>query len=103
LSGLAPIATALRRGLGRGLRDRGAASSASPRAQRALVLVEVALGFVLLAGSGLMLRTFIELLRADPGFRSAGVLTFQVGLSGGNYPDDASAQRFFHGLLERVE
>jgi len=102
LSGLAPAAAALRRGLSGRLRERGAAA-ANPRAQRALVLVEVALGFVLLAGSGLMLRTFLGLLHADPGFRSAGVLTFQVGLSGERYPDDASARRFFLRLLERIE
>src|SRR5262249_19978445 len=69
LSGLAPIAAALRRTLARGFQERGAAA-ASPRAQRALVLVEVALGFVLLVGAGLMVRTFVGLLRTDPGFRS---------------------------------
>jgi predicted permease len=101
LSGLAPVGAALRRGAERRLRERGAAAG-SPRAQRALVLVEVALGFVLLAGSGLMLRTFVGLLHADPGFQPRGVLTFQVGLGGGRYPDDASSQRLFRSLLDRV-
>jgi predicted permease len=102
LSGLAPVGATLRRGMERGLRERGAAV-ASPHGQRALVLVEVALGFVLLAGAGLMLRTFVGLLRADPGFRADRVLTFQVGVGGGGrYPDDASAQRLFRSLLERV-
>jgi predicted permease len=101
LSGLAPVAAALRRSLAGGFRERGPAAG-SPRGQRALVLAEVALGFVLLAGSGLMVRTFVGLLHADPGFRSAGVLTFQIGLAGGKYPDDAAGQRFFRTLRDRV-
>jgi putative ABC transport system permease protein len=101
LSGLAPIASALRRSLSRGFQERGPAAGA-PRGQRALVLAEVALGFVLLAGSGLMVRTFVGLLRADPGFRPSNVLTFQVGLAGGNYPDDAAGQRFFRTLRDEV-
>jgi predicted permease len=102
LSGLAPALAARRLALSRGLHARGAAAG-SGRAQRALVFAEVAFGFVLLAGSGLLVRTFVHLLRADPGFRSRGVLTFQVAISGPRYPDDDAGKRFFTGLLEKVE
>ena len=48
----------------------------------AVVVVEVALCFVLLVGSGLMIRSFLELQRIDPGFDPRGLLTFQL-LGGG--------------------
>jgi putative ABC transport system permease protein len=54
-------------GLGRGSRLRNA-----------VVVAEVALCFVLLVGSGLMLRTFRELQRVDPGFDPRSVLTFEL-------------------------
>jgi putative ABC transport system permease protein len=41
-----------------------------------VVVTEVALSFVLLVGSGLMIRTFVALQRVDPGFDPRGVLTF---------------------------
>lgn len=46
--------------------------------RNAVVVAEVALCFVLLIGSGLMLRTFRELQRVDPGFDPRGVLTFEL-------------------------
>ena len=42
------------------------------------VVAEVALAFVLLVGSGLMIRTFLALQHTDPGFDSNGVLTFLI-------------------------
>ena len=44
--------------------------------RNAVVTVEVALSFVLLVGSGLMIRSFVALQRADPGYDPNGVLTF---------------------------
>ena len=43
-----------------------------------VVVLEVALCFVLLIGSGLMFRSFLELQRIDPGFDPRGLLTFQL-------------------------
>lgn len=54
-------------GLGRGRSFRSA-----------VVVLEVALCFVLLVGSGLMFRSFLELRRIDPGFDPHGLLTFQL-------------------------
>jgi putative ABC transport system permease protein len=48
-----------------------------------VVTVEVALSFVLLVGSGLMFRSFLELQRIDPGFDSRNLLTFVLGGNNG--------------------
>ncbi len=50
--------------------------------RNAVVVIEVALCFVLLVGSGLMIRSFLELQRIDPGYDPRGLLTFQL-LGGG--------------------
>jgi predicted permease len=46
--------------------------------RRVVVVAEVALSFVLLIGSGLMFRSFLELQRIDPGFDPQGLMTFQI-------------------------
>lgn len=43
-----------------------------------LVACEVALGFALLCGTGLLMRTFVNILHVDPGFRAESILTFQL-------------------------
>jgi putative ABC transport system permease protein len=56
----------------------------------AVVVIQVALCFVLLVGSGLMFRSFLELRRIDPGFDPRGLLTFQL-LGGRPGPPDQRA------------
>jgi predicted permease len=48
------------------------------RRRAALVVCQVALSVVLLVGAGLLVRAFLMLVRSDPGFSSAGVVTFRV-------------------------
>jgi predicted permease len=57
-------------------RSEGLASGGLSR--KIFVGLEVALAYVLLIGSGLMIRSFLELQRIDPGFNPQGLLTFQV-------------------------
>ncbi len=57
-------------------RTSGLASGATVR--NLVVMAEVALSFVLLVGSGLMFRSFLDLQRIDPGFDAHNLLTFQI-------------------------
>jgi predicted permease len=73
------------------------------RFRSAIVVLEVALCFVLLVGSGLMFRSFLELRRVDPGFDPNGLLTFQL-LGGGPGPAEhrTARQRQLEGRLRAI-
>ena len=58
------------------------------RGRAALVVVEVALSLMLLAGAGLMIRSFVKLQNLDLGFESEHVVTAQIFLPGNRYPVD---------------
>ena len=66
-----------------------------------LVVAEVALSLVLLAGAGLLMRSFVKLQSVDPGFRAEGVLTAGVQLPATRY-DLAQAGSFFRESLSRI-
>lgn len=86
------------------LREGGRHGS-GPRAKRALgmlVVAEVALSLVLLAGAGLLIRSFIALQSVDPGMRTEGVLTARVTLSGQRYTTERSMGDFFTDVVSRV-
>ena len=103
--GLLPAVMASRRiELASGLRDGGAGAIGARGAQRVrglLVVAEVSLAVVLLAGAGLLVRSFQRLTSVDPGFDPAGVLTFNVGLPEAEY-DGPKARRFIEELTERL-
>jgi len=82
---------------------RGATIGASrQRLQRTLVGVEVALAFVLLTGGGLLLNSFVRMIRVSPGFDSHGVLTMRLTLPRERYSGEA-VPAFFRALADRVE
>jgi putative ABC transport system permease protein len=66
-----------------------------------LVVAEVALSLVLLAGAGLLMRSFVKLQSVDPGFRAEGVLTAGVQLPPTRY-DLPKAGSFFREALTRI-
>ena len=68
-----------------------------------LVVVEVALALALLAGAGLMVRSFLLLQSVDPGFDTANLFTFRLSLPQSRYPDTARTTAFFQQLKERLE
>ena len=77
-TGLAPLGAIFDKQLGDGLREdsrTGTRGRASRIARQCLVVTQVACAFVLLVGAGLLLTSFSQLLRVDPGFNSKGVLT----------------------------
>jgi putative ABC transport system permease protein len=77
--GLAPLFAIGRQDLAQTLKEGVRATAAAPRRWSSfLVTAEIALGFVLLAGTGLLMRTFVNILRVDPGFQAEDVLSFQI-------------------------
>lgn len=83
--------------------SKGATAGGSrQRLQRTLVAVEVALAFVLLAGGGLLLNSFVRVNSVDPGFDVDNVLTMRLTLPREEYQDEAGPA-FFRELTERLE
>jgi putative ABC transport system permease protein len=69
------------------------------RALRTLVVAEVALSLVLLAGAGVLMRSFVKLQSVDPGFRADGVLTAGVQLPSARYDLPQAGALFRESLL----
>ncbi len=88
-AGLPPLLRATRMDLSTALRAGGAdAGAASGRRTRsALVVAQVAMAVTLLAGAGLLLRTFANLLHWRPGFDTDHLMVAWTSVSSGRYPD----------------
>jgi predicted permease len=85
---------------------RGSRQSAGPAARRlrhALVAAQVALALVLLAGAGLLLRTWNRLADVHPGFEPSRVWITQLNLSRQIYPEPARWRAFYHELVSRIK
>ena len=89
LFGLLPALGATGRRLQPALREaRQTGGRSASRAWRFLLAGETALALLLVAGAGLLLRSLQELLAAPRGYETAGVVTAEVALPRGAYPDD---------------
>jgi putative ABC transport system permease protein len=73
------------------------------RLRSALVIAETALSLLLAAGAGLLLRSFAQILKVDPGFKPDGVLTLQVALPDADYSKPEHVRGFYETLLDRVQ
>jgi len=91
-----PTAESLREG------SRGVLAGRGHRMRSGLVIGQMALAMMLLAGAGLLLRSFTQLRRVDPGFRSENVLTFRLSLPDSAYKDDAARLAFHDRLMARL-
>jgi putative ABC transport system permease protein len=70
--------------------------------RRALVVVEVALGVVLLVSAGLMVRTLDQLMRLRPGFDGHGVMTATLSLQDARYQSAARVNQLFEQTVARM-
>jgi putative ABC transport system permease protein len=87
------------------LKDGGAAVSAGAAriaARRFLMVGELAVTLVLLAGAGLMIRSFWRMNAHPPGFAPESILTMKVALSGPQYKNRDAQIAYFDRLLDRV-
>ena len=105
LFGVAPAAWSSRRLPADALREGGRAGSDSRRMRRwgdALVVGEVAVALLLAVGAGLLVRSFWELQRVDPGFRPDAVLAVPLTLPGTRYDTSTKLTAFHRDLLARL-
>jgi putative ABC transport system permease protein len=103
--GLAPALTVSNPHLNDTLKERGRGSAEGSRGRRvrgALAISEIALSLVLLAGAGLLARSFLHLQHVDAGFRPDHVLTVRFSLPKEKYKEDQQLSVFYEQLLSRV-
>ncbi|MGH9847240.1 MAG: ABC transporter permease, partial [Blastocatellia bacterium] len=83
-------------------RSGGAGGFSRNRIRGLLVVVEIALALVVLIGGGLMLRSFLRLMRIDPGFKPDDALVMDLALPAARYPAGESQTAFYQRLLEQI-
>jgi len=105
LCGLAPAFAALRTNVNGTLKEGGRSGSSGgshARLRSALVVAEIAIALVLLAASGLLLRSFEKMRSVDLGFRPESVATASYSLPQQQYTTQASLNLFNDDLLRRL-
>ena len=109
LFGLAPAIHLAKTDLSAASRDGGRSGALGfqrgfrrNRLRSVLVIGEMALALVLLAGAALLMRSFYQLRSTDPGFDAHGVLTFSVDLPGAKYKGDEKQFEFYNRALEKI-
>ncbi len=102
LFGLAPALAASRADLNTALKTGGGwgTSAVRVRSRQVLIVIETALALMLVAGAGLMIRSFQELLSIGIGFSTQHIMTADVDLPDHPYHDGAAQSRFFRQLIE---
>jgi putative ABC transport system permease protein len=81
---------------------RGTTDGLRGRLRAALVVGQVAVAVALLVAAGLVIRSFVNLVRVPSGIRADHVLTMRVSLPSVRYPTQRDVGAFFDALLDRV-
>jgi putative ABC transport system permease protein len=105
LFGLAPALHISKTDINEVMKESGRGGSGGLRARRwtsALIVGELALSLVLLAGAGFMIRSFLALYRIDPGVETAHLLTMNLSLPDRKYPAREQRAAFYERLEERL-
>jgi putative ABC transport system permease protein len=103
--GLAPALHVSKTDLNEVLKEGGRSGSSGVRARRwtsALIVAELALTLVLLAGAGLMMRSFLNLYRLDVGVETSQLLTMRLNLPNQKYPTPERRRIFYDRLDQRL-
>lgn len=105
LAGLVPALSASSPALNSVLKASGRGSSEGPgrhRTRTALVVIEMALAIVLLAGAGLIVQSFLHLQRVDPGFDATNVLTMKTDPPWAKYDTVDDTAPFYRRVLDEI-
>jgi putative ABC transport system permease protein len=103
--GLVPSLQTSKGGLYEALKESARGSSGGVRGGRSrsiLVVTEVALALILICTSGLLVKSFSNLLRVNPGFDPKNVMTFGISLPQSRYPQPAAQAEFYRRFVESV-
>jgi putative ABC transport system permease protein len=106
LAGLVPALHASRRHLAEPLKDSGKGVSGGFRhggLRKLLVISEIALSLMLLAGAGLLMRTMVALQTVDLGLNPDNILVIRLPLPKSRYKTAAQVQHFYEQLLQRLK
>ncbi len=104
LFGLAPAWQRSKPDLNSSLKEGGRqGATGSHRLRGLLVVSEVALSLMLLISAGLLIRSFLQLVKTNPGFNSDSLLTMNLVLPAARYKEEPQRAAFYSELLRRVE
>lgn len=104
LFGLAPAWQSSKQDLNSTLKDSGRTfdGAGRTRLRNAFVVAEIALALILLLGAGLLMKGFLNLLKANPGFEPDNVLTMSLTVPSAKYPTPKQRGEFYAQLAQRI-
>jgi predicted permease len=82
---------------------RSSSGAASKRFRNGLVVAQMSMAFILLAGAGLMIQSFWKLQRVNTGFNPKGLLTFNLSLEADAYKEQGPRVLFWSNLQQRLQ